>query len=335
MRKKKKVNKAKLISRMLLLLIIIFGIIFLFKNVFTNNNTNISELALIVDNQDITSTLKKDIYINKDKQLYMSVEDIKNTLDKNIYLEEETGKLITTSDTKVGAIDVNNNIFELNDATLLLTYGVINYGTGYYIPISEITNIYNIDVWTTQNSAVIASCYKELTTVKTTKKVSLKKDTSFFSSTLQKLEKEKELIFIENAEKKGWVKVLTYEGKIGYIKEKNIGEKQKQRNSMEKEDFSSKVADANNAIEINEKVITLDNMSNFDNRKKATQDIISNVISKEKYTINLNLQNVNVEAKLLERFIIELIPRLKEIGGSIIITNNNILSNEFVSDNNL
>lgn len=335
MRKKKKVNKAKLISRMLLLLIIIFGIIFLLKNVFTNKNTDISELTLVVDNQNITSTLKKDIYIDKDKQLYMSVEDIRNIFDKNIYFEEETGKLITTSDTKVGAIDVNNNTFELNSAILLLTYGVIKYDTGYYIPVSEITSIYNIEVWTTENSAVISSLYKELTTVKTTKKVSLKKDTSFFSGTVQKLENEKELIFIENAEKSGWIKVLTREGNIGFVKEKNVTNKEKIRTNMEEDDFSSKVADTNNAIEINEKIITPDNISNFNNRKKAIEEIISNAISKEKYTINLNLQKVNVEERLLERLILELIPRLKEIGGSVIVTNNNILNSTFISDNNL
>lgn len=335
MRKKKKVNKMKLISRMLLLLIIIFGIIFLFKNVFTKKETDTLELTLVVDNKDITNTLKKDIYIDKDKQLYMSVEDIRDIFDKNIYFEEETNKLITTSSTKVGAIDVNNNTFELNSAIILLTYGVIKYDTGYYIPVSEITNIYNIEIWTTENSAVVSSLYKELTTVKTTKKVSLKKDTSFFSGTVQKLENEKELVFIENAEKSGWIKVLTYEGNIGYIKEKNVGNKEQVRTNMEEDDFSSKVADVNNAIEINEKVITTENISDFNNRKKTIEDIISNVISKEKYTINLNLQNVNIEEKLLERLILELIPRLKEIGGSVIVTNNNILNNAFVSDNNL
>lgn len=335
MGRKKKVNKMKLVSRMLLLIIILIMIIFLLNVVLKKSDTNVAEFTLILDNKDITESLQKSIYIDKDKKLYMAVEDIKNIFDKDIYFEEETGKLITTSGTNVGAIDVNNDTFELNSATLALAYGVIKYDTGYYIPISEVTNIYNIEVWTTENSAVISSLYKELTTVKTTKKVSLKKDTSFFSNTLQKLENEKELIFIENAEKAGWIKVLTHEGKIGYVKEKNVGSKENIRTNMSESDFSSKSADVNNAIELNKKVIISDNMKDFNSRKKTVEDIISNIISKEKYTVNINLKDVDLEEKLIERFIIELMPRLKEIGGSIVVTNNSILNSTFISENNL
>lgn len=335
MGKKKKVNKMKLISRVLLLIIVLIMAIFLLKIVLKKSDTNVAELTLILDNQDITESLQKSIYIDKDKQLYMAVEDIRSVFDKDIYFEEETGKLITTSGTNVGAIDVNNNTFELNSATLELTYGVIKYDTGYYIPISEISKIYNIDVWTTENSAVIASCYKELITINTAKKVSLKQDTSFFSSTLQKLENGKELIFVENADKTGWIKVLTHEGKIGYVKEKDVGDKENIRTNMNESDFSSKSADANNAIELNKKLITHDNIKDFSSRKKTVEDTISNIISKYKYTVNINLKDVDAEAKLLERFIIELIPRLKEIGGSVIITNNSILSSTFINENNL
>ena len=335
MGRKKKVNKMKLISRMLFLIIILTMIIFLLNVVLKKSDTNVLEFTLILDNKDITDSLQKSIYIDKDKKLYMSVEDIRNIFDKNIYFEEETGKLITTSGANVGAIDVNNNTFELNSATLALTYGVIKYDTGYYIPVSEITNIYNIEVWTTENSAVVSSLHKELTTVKNLKNLSLKKDNSFFSITLQKLDNEKEMIFIENAEKSGWIKVLTHEGKIGYVKEKDVGNKESIRTNMNESDFSSKSADVNNAIELNKKVIVSDNMKDFSSRKKIVEDTISNIISKDKYTVNFNLKEVEVEAKLLERFILELIPRLKEIGGSIVVTNNSILNSTFINDNNL
>lgn len=332
MKKKKKLNKKKLIPRLILLIVILVVIILLIKGIFAKDNSS-EELRLIVDKQDVTENLISDIYIDTNGTLYMSMEDIKNIFDENIFYEETSGKIITTYGTKVAAIDVDDNTEELNSATLSLTAGIIKYDTGYYIPISELTNVYNIEVTTTENASVVLSMYKELTTVKTTKRVSLKEKTSFFSSTIQKIDEGEEVIFIENAEKSGWIKVLTYEGNIGYIQEKNTTDKETKRTNMEDSDFSSKDADINNAIEITNETIKADNLQNFDSRKEVIEEIILDVIAKEQYTVNLNLENVNLDTTYLERFVIELIPRLREIGGSVLITNNNnnILSNEFVS----
>lgn len=76
------------------------------------------------------------------------------------------------------------------------------------------TSIYNIEAFTTENSAVISSLYEELITVKTSKKISLKEKASGFSKTVQKLDKETELIFLEEDKKDGWIKVLTYNRKV-------------------------------------------------------------------------------------------------------------------------
>ncbi len=335
MSKKKKINKKKFISRIVMLLLILIIITCTFKVIFKKDNTNIFEQCLIVDNKDITESLIKDIYIDKGKNLYISVEDIKNIFDKNLYIEEETEKIITTSDTKVAAIDINNDTLELNSATLKLSSGVLKIDKDYYIPVSEIKNIYNIELTTTENTAIISSLYKELITVKTTKKVSLKEETSAFSKTIQKLKQGEEVIFLGESEKTGWIKILTYEGKFGYIKEKKSSNKEYKRTNMEESDFTAKTADTENSIEINKKTITTENLKDFSTRKKTVEDIISKAISKEKYTIKLNLQDVEIEERLLQRFILELIPRLREIGGSVVITNNNILSSIFIDKNNL
>lgn len=330
MKKKKKVNKKKFIVRIVLLFAILAVIIVLINSAFGRKNDEKS-FSLIVDKQDITDTLTSDMYIDTNGILYLSMEDIKNIFDEDLYYEEASDKIITTTDTKVAAIDVNNNKLQLNSATLDLKAGIIKYDTGYYIPLSELTNVYNIEVTTTKNTAVVLSMYKELTTVKALKRVSVKENTSFFSSTLQKIEEGEEVIFIENAEKSGWIKVLTYEGKIGYLKEKDVSSKETKRIDMEESDFSSKNADIENSIEIDNEKLKLENLQDFSKRKSVVKEIISEAISKEKYTVNLNLENVDVEEIYLERFIIELIPRLKEIGGNIIITNNSLLSEEFIN----
>lgn len=124
-------------------------------------------------------------------------------------------------------------------------------------------------------------------------------------------------------------------GNFGYIKTKKITEKEFKRTSMEEKDFTSKVSDITDSIEIKENILKPEKLNNFTERKNTISHIISEIISKEKFTVNLNLKNVNVQTDKLERFVIELIPRLKEIGGNIVITNNDILSSTFLGQNGL
>lgn len=333
---KKKVNKKKLISRLFLLILIIIIITFLIKIIFKPKEEENIELTLIVDNKNITSSLVDNIYIDTAQKLYMSLEDIKNIFDPNLYFEEETGKVITISGTKVGAIEVNSNVFELNSATLLLSSQVIKYDEKYYIPISDITNVYNIEVFASKDTAIVLSLYKELITVKTTKKVSLKQETGLFAKTIKKIEEGQEVIYLGEADKEGWVKVLTYDGKEGYIKQNKLSDKEYKRMNMNEDYFMPNVADANNAIKITKKTIKNDSINNFSNRKTTISKMLEDCVSKSKYTINLDLKDIEVETNKLERLILELIPRLKEIGGAVMITNNNgILSNEFLNQNSL
>ena len=81
------------------------------------------------------------------------------------------------------------------------------------MPITELSKIYNIESFVTEKTAVISSLNNELITLKPTKKIKLKEEMSGFSRTLKKLDEGEELIFIEEAEKKNWLKVLTYDRK--------------------------------------------------------------------------------------------------------------------------
>lgn len=208
-KKKKKVNKKKFISRFMLLILIIVIIIFAI-NFFSKGKKPKYDTSVIVNNEDITENLSDEPYINKDKVLYLSVKDVGKIFDEGIYYEEETRKIITCYGTKVAAISVDDNIVELNSANIVLSSGVLDYKTNIYLPISELNNIYNIEASVTENSAIISSLYEEFTTIKLTKKTSLKKKPSGFSNTIEKMEEGTELIFIKDTEKNGWIKVLNF-----------------------------------------------------------------------------------------------------------------------------
>lgn len=125
-------------------------------------------------------------------------------------------------------------------------------------------------------------------------------------------------------------------GKFGYVKTKKLTDKEYKRKSMQDLDLKSNNVDIKDTIEISNKKLKKEKLNDFTSRKALVQEIIADIISKGKFTVNINLKDLDVEQEKLERFIIELIPRLKEIGGSIIITNNdNILSSAFLMQNGL
>lgn len=180
MKKKKKLNKKKFLSRIILLFVIIVLIIILIKNLGKKEEQK-WKTSIIVNEEDVTKSLLDEPYIDKDNTLYLSIEDVQKLLDKNIYYEEESNKIITTSGTKVAAIDVTNNELELNTAKLSLASGVLNYEKNFYLPISEMTNIYNIEVFVSENSAVIrVSIWGTYSSKNNKKSFSKREDKLFF-----------------------------------------------------------------------------------------------------------------------------------------------------------
>lgn len=119
MKKKKKVNKRKLYSRIFLLICIIILII-IFINIFSKEEKTDFSINVILNGEDITSKLSKNPYIDKDNVLYLSLEDVRSFLDRNIYYEEVSNKIITTSETKVVAINIEDNTIDLNSVSRAL-----------------------------------------------------------------------------------------------------------------------------------------------------------------------------------------------------------------------
>ena len=107
--KKSKNNKSyKKLAFVIILILLCFIII---KNRSEKNNYKTTQI--ILNNENITAQLEKEIIV-EDKIIYMSYEDIKNFLDSTLYTENETGLVITTSDKKVGVIDLNAQTLKIN-----------------------------------------------------------------------------------------------------------------------------------------------------------------------------------------------------------------------------
>lgn len=123
--------------------------------------------------------------------------------------------------------------------------------------------------------------------------------------------------------------------KFGYVKTKSLSEKQTKRSDFLENDISLGTVKLDNSIEFNNEKINSETLNNYDARRMLADEIISKIISDDKFTVVLDLNSVNVKKDKMERFIIEIIPKLKEIGAALEIKNNDILSNKFLEKHGL
>lgn len=229
MNNEKKSKKRIVIILLVFILIVlaILGMGFAYIDKVDENNKN---TKLIINYTDVTNFLKSDIFINENDEIYLSKEDIANFYDEFIYYDEKYNQIITTSDNQIMCIKLESNKKEIDGIEYNLDNEIVEKNNKYFIPLSEIEEIYNIKVnyIKEKNAIVIDSLDRKLTVAESNKKNSVKNRYSFFSKTVDKVEKGENLTIVPlNDEQKkeipeDWVKVRTQNGKLGYVKKNSI-----------------------------------------------------------------------------------------------------------------
>lgn len=103
-------------------------------------------INLVLNDTNITENLNNYIYINENGSIYLSKEDISEFFDRNIYYDENYNTIITTSETKTAGIEINTNSIEINNKVTPLLSNVIKINGEIYIPITELKDVYNIEI---------------------------------------------------------------------------------------------------------------------------------------------------------------------------------------------
>lgn len=148
-----------------------------------------------------------------------------NYYDRYIFFEKQYNYIIATANGKMACFDIKNQTLTINDKKEKCK--IINQDDKYYIPITALESVYNINVKyvSDYNTVVIDSLDKQLETAKTNKEVWVKSKNIELSRTLEKLQADTTVSIVpndENKDYKGWTLVKTDNGKIGYIKSENL-----------------------------------------------------------------------------------------------------------------
>lgn len=225
-------NMWKKIAIVVGLLVIAVAVLMISPNF--KKDPNEGKINFIINNKNVTSSLKKDIFIDSNGVIYASKEDIANFFDGQIYYDKENEQVTTTSDTKVAVLSLKDKTMKVNGAERKLLGTIVRKDGTLYIPISELNGVYNVEVTNINNSVItIDSLDRELVKADASKKISVKSTKKFIAKTVDKVEAGAKVIII--SEKDGWARVRTTNGKIGYVKSDKLTNKTTVRKAIEKQ----------------------------------------------------------------------------------------------------
>ncbi len=373
-KRKKLVKKAFLI---ILAIIVIFFVALIANDYIILDNHE--KLNLVINNRNVTTNLKNDIII-ENNIIYLSKADVANFFDKYLYEEKESNQLVTTYDKKIATIGFEENNIIINGSVKNIYAHAMEKENVIYLPISEMKDVYNIEIQNIEatNIITIDSLDREQKRAIVSSNLAVKSSTNLIAKTIDRVKKGDSVIVISSD--KGYSKIRTANGKLGYVKTDKLENEYVVREAMIEEkqiegkvnltwDYFSTSSSApnrngtnieglnvispaffyldkngkfqenvgNNGIAYIEwahnndyKVwpmfsnaeaakeslsVTSNILNSYQKRQQLIEDIVTACVKYKLDGINVDFENMKQEDKdMYSRFIIELTPRLKEIG---------------------
>ena len=184
-------KKYKLESVILLLLSL-----FILEKAPNYKNRDITDKTnLVINNNNITAYLKKDIIIENDC-IYLSKQDIANFFDPYIYFNEDENRIVITYDTKVTNMFLDDTSITINDRLTTIDKTAFEQDDVIYIPFSELSESFNMDLKYNKDTDIITvdTLSKEQIKATATKNLSVKSMKDTFSRTITKVKKNPAII---------------------------------------------------------------------------------------------------------------------------------------------
>ena len=239
--KEEKINVPRLILRIVVVAIILGLMVFAIKIAPNYARDEFADVTnLVINNNNITRNVKNNIII-EDNTIYLSTEDIQNFLDEFLLVDNENNRVITTSNTKTVVLPFEGTDITVNSATKNIEHSLLNRDGTIYLPITDLTDIYNIEVNYSANTNIITidSLNRKFVEALSSKNMSVKYLPTILSKTVDKVERGDTLVLVQDKETNtniandGWIKVRTKNGELGYVKEKDITDEKTTRDNLD------------------------------------------------------------------------------------------------------
>ena len=225
MKEKNERNSSKLIFNIfivLVFLVLLGGVFYLSPNYIREDYDG--KTKVLINNNNVTLKMKNDVYIDENNNVFLSLADVRNYFDKYIEYDKENGSIVTTSEINIAKMSTRDTKIDINGEEEELNSSAIEKNDTIYLPFSEISEkVYDVDLEYIKdtNTIIIDSLDRKQEVANTTKETKLKYKPQTLSGTLEKLEANEQVVYIE--ETNNWVEVRAKDGTIGYIKKEDLG----------------------------------------------------------------------------------------------------------------
>lgn len=235
MKEKNERNSSKLIFNIfivLVFLVLLGGVFYLSPNYIREDYDG--KTKVLINNNNVTLKMKNDVYIDENNNVFLSLADVRNYFDKYIEYDKENGSIVTTSEINIAKMSTKDNKITINGQEEELNSSAIEKNETIYLPFSEISEkVYDVDLEYIKdtNTIIIDSLDRKQEVANTTKETKLKYKPQTLSGTLEKLDANEQVVYIE--ETNNWAEVRSKDGTIGYIKKEDLGNVEVTREAKE------------------------------------------------------------------------------------------------------
>ncbi len=323
-------------------------------------------INLVIGDENVTEKLQKPIYLDENGVVYISKEDIQQLLDKTFYYDAEEKLLIATSEVTVASMKLNEKEIKIDGSVFDTLYQAIEADNTVYVPIKKVETVYNIETsyLETEKIVIIDKLNKGMIKAECDTETDIRFKPRALSKKVGKLEIGQTVSAFYTTSK-GWRLIRTEEGIVGYVKANTLTNEYILRKDMEQEvqtqninislkdgetiDIDSEKIVIQDLLELTNDGILIKNtetlkssentkvwanlkigdvdLSSFDERTKTVKNIASIARKDDINGINIIADSID---KNVERFIVELAPKLKERGikANLVINSNNGINTE-------
>lgn len=229
--KNRKLNRKKVIGLLAIILVILFIIMICY--LISKKNNKYKDLSILLNNEFI-KTINK-VVIDENDNIYFSKDDIQKNFDETIYYNEVEEELITTYNTHVALLKLDEKYASINDETIELKGTLKQIDGKIYMPLTDLQVVYDLEIRYSKksNRIIIDDTNSKKIEAKILKITNVKNKKGLFSSTLEKLIIGDKVVVIDNSGR--YKKVRTPLGNIGYVKSKILSEEKIIREDIKNE----------------------------------------------------------------------------------------------------
>lgn len=221
-KQKRKLNMLKVRRCLIVLISILLIVITIICSKINKEKNRYKEISILLNNEFI-ELINKPI-IDDNKNIFFSKEDIQDIFDKTIYYNEAEKELITTYNTHVALLKVDEEYAEINDETIELKGKLHEVDDKIYIPLTDLADVYDLEIIYSQksNRIIMDSTLKSKKEASIIKKTKVESKKGLFGKKIDKLIIGEVVTVLETDGK--YKKIRTPLGNIGYVKGKKLSE---------------------------------------------------------------------------------------------------------------